>query len=112
MKPSEQLIAARALIEQPERWTRGEYARTKSGQYTKVNGKYAACFCAIGAVAYVLRKRPINAEKTMAYKTLLSASIALTSQDVDQLNDYCDHATVMRMYDKAIEFAQQAEGAP
>ncbi len=53
MKPSEVLRAARKLIETPDKWTKGEYARDAEGKVCPRRGKEACQWCASGALQYV-----------------------------------------------------------
>lgn len=48
------LIEARAKIQNPENWTKGVYARAKSGKETLPNSKDAVSYCSIGAIFSVL----------------------------------------------------------
>jgi hypothetical protein len=48
-KRSEILIAARAIIADPERWTQGHLARDANGQLAEPNEAAACSFCAYGA---------------------------------------------------------------
>jgi len=49
MKPSEILIAARALVDTPDKWTKGSYAKDGQGRQVPSYSEQAQCFCTLGA---------------------------------------------------------------
>ena len=89
MKPSE-------LIADPERWTRGWYAKTATGQDVNACDGAACRWCAIGAL------RRCIPDPIARWKVLESACEAARRiyqvQHLDQLNDGPDgHAKVLRV---------------
>lgn len=48
--PTDALIAARVLIEIPEHWTQGDWAKTKEGRACGALEDDAFCFCISGAL--------------------------------------------------------------
>lgn len=52
-KPSEILSAAADLIEQPGKWTQGEYAKDGRGRGCYGFDEQAQCFCLLGAIQKV-----------------------------------------------------------
>jgi hypothetical protein len=54
MKPSE-------LLDRPERWTKGAYARYSNGEFCSTNTPGAECFCLIGALVYCEKHSESNA---------------------------------------------------
>ena len=96
------LREARALIEDPERWTTREYARDAEGGALDDGAEPAAvCWCAVGALDRVTGE-PVDLLHDPAYRLL--AKVA--SYEVTRTNDRHGHAAVLRMYDRAIELAE------
>ena len=97
-KVRENLIAARALIDTPEKWGKGGY----------VSATPNVCFCAVGALANancwsfaeVWHERAID----VLYDKLPPNSGGLTVY-----NDHPDttHADIMALFDRAIAAAEQ-----
>lgn len=118
------LIAARALIADPEHWTQGELAIEKVGARCDANEPYAYAFCALGALAHV---RNVIAPAGDAYADAASCCldnaasglfsvpkrigclslVALVNDgELDELEDLEPsevHKHVLAMYDRAIE---------
>ncbi len=101
MKISENLKAAKALIENPEHWMQEDYFDTGIMDT-------ATCFCALGAV------RKVSGEVTDWTPEARYLRDAVFSIDhgvsVDLFNDESTHEEVMKMFDKAILIAE-SEGA-
>jgi hypothetical protein len=93
----EQLKAARELISDPEHWCRGAYARRKNGSECNSWSKSAHSFCALGA---------FRGYGDNAWRTLNLAAKNMGFLSAHHLNDSTDHATVMEMFDRAIEHAE------
>lgn len=106
MTPRETLIAARAKIEAPERWTQGEFARTAKGNKAKPLSRRAQCWCSIGAVAAVTKRHPVLIPNDV-YQFLQSA-MGITERLVSIWNDDHTHAEVMAAFGRAIELAGDA----
>lgn len=109
-KPSEILIAAKAVIADPKHWTKGAIAKNSDGYSTYVSSETASCWCSVGAyyrVAEAIDETPIA---ITAFETLTRAATAFGRfLSVADMNDASDHATVMSVWDKAIELAKEAE---
>jgi hypothetical protein len=99
------LKAARALIEDPERWTQHEYAVKGDGSGTFSLDVDARQWCATGALQRVLAGQ--IASETEAFIILESAAQDLDVDGIIGVNDELGHAAVMQMYNKAIEIAQK-----
>lgn len=109
MKTSEILIAAKALIDQPEKWTQHHAARNADGEQSSFNPATkeftgAVCYCSWGALYAVEKLMP--ATYSDAWNTLCDSAIAPIS-----FNDAHGrkHSEVMAMYDKAIRLAEFKE---
>ncbi len=87
------LIAARALIDTPEKWHKGGWGKD-------------GCFCAVGAVREVTRTSAYSVWATGAC-IALEAAIEDGPRDVPSFNDRetTTHADIMALFDRAIEAA-------
>ena len=107
MKTREILVAARELISQPERWTKGEYARDLNGRRVSPGGPNAVCWCSIGAMAKVAGLSSGEMEASEASVTLALA--AESNGVIPEWNDASGHQSVVEAFDRAIA---QCEVAP
>jgi len=100
MSVRDDLIAARALIDTPEKWHRGSMA--------SFDGK---CLCAMGAIRNVLRAQGYThwISRTPLYQNL-RAALPRGFNQVPTFNDdpSTTHADIMALFDRAIA----AAGAP
>jgi hypothetical protein len=116
MKISDQLRAEWALINKPEKWTKGEYARDKAGNFAILESKSACKFCQEGARITVLGIE--------AYSTRCDNLIVNDADDLAHnvaklfgfsnaifLNDHSDttHDDMRIFYDTMIYIAEQCE---
>lgn len=109
----ELLIAARKLIEKPENWTQGSYARDTRGRPASVQSISSTCFCALGACHRARRDgdydRSVQLYATdalsQAAKDLFDTGSIVTINDQDTLPREEVHADVLQMFDLAIERA-------
>lgn len=96
------LIAARALIDTPDKWTQHTYARNPHGEITFPEEGDAICFCGQGAVFRVLGNS--NSDR-------LDAALEALNQAAGcyfvKLNDdpATTHADVLAVFDRAIAAA-------
>lgn len=96
MSVKENLIKAKALIDTPEKWTRGEYM-------------HSGCFCALGALAEALDIDPVSARLSMTPELLaLRGAVPEPFFSVWRYNDEpsTTHADVLALFDRAIEAAK------
>ena len=112
MKASEVLKAARALIDTPEKWTKGNYARDESGRPTPYESDGACQFCAVGAV----KRAAMPADLSAAWRAedlLSDTAWGMYNMTIVSFNDRADtkHAQVLKVYDKAIKVAEWEEAA-
>lgn len=94
MNTKEILIAARALIDTPEKHTQGVSARNAVGNPVDPKEKQAVCFCPLGAIDRVCYN---NHDYFKAY-TILRGVVGMVSK----FNDTHTHAEVLAMFDEAI----------
>lgn len=106
MTTVEILIAARALITPPDKWTQGEIARDDEGNATSPTAMDAVCWCAQGAIAKVAGGHYLIGA-FYARDTLRKVA----GNKVFNFNDGHTHAEVLAALDRAIELAR-AEAAP
>lgn len=100
-----ELMQARALIAKPDGWTTSAFARDDTGTPVDVHDKTAVCFCALGAIARVRcseKARNLLADAARQVDTVYG-SILMVNDD-----PMYGHASVLRMYDKAIELAEES----
>lgn len=94
------LIAAKALIDTPEKWGKGAYIPREG------------CYCALGAVAKVADHDPEAAWSDDRVKGLWDALAAALpgSRDVPTFNDRptTTHADIMALFDRAIASAESS----
>lgn len=93
----ENLIAARALIDTPEKWIKGEFGDMVSG-----------CYCSIGAVAAVLgisgEETELNSKEAGALARAMPGGWGEDGICVPDFNDAdaTTHADIMALFDRAI----------
>lgn len=110
MKTSEVLKAGRALIDTPEKWTKGVSARMADGRGCSPWDDAAVCFCSIGALDRLHRATASYEEAQEALKVLRFVSYVQTGIDeVFRFNDSHSHAEVLAVWDAAIKIAKEAE---
>ncbi len=100
--PRDILVAARALIERPERWTQGAYRRDAEGD--KCDEDHAVCWCVEGAMLHVSNR--YSYEYHNAHRLLVVATgTSLTG--AEHWNDWPSrtHQQVLATFDRAIELA-------
>lgn len=108
---AEILKQARALIEDPERWHQGYYARTEDGRVVDAYDPDACAWCAEGAVLKAGGSLFENAPESILLDACAVDIAATLDLDyavmfANHLNDQTDHATVLRMFDCAIAKAE------
>lgn len=104
--PADVLLAARDLIAEPERWTRGVPARDTEGFEVGVTNTAAAQFCMVGAVMHVTRRDCVDFgvyDKCWPYLGQACGG------SITGFNDRRTHADVLAAMDRAIELAKEAE---
>lgn len=114
----EVLEAAKARIEDPERWTQGAEARVEQrGREVAPNDPEAACWCAMGALLAELNLRSVHGQPT--FKLLARAAreahprsrwnAVVTANDGGSRAEA--HPHLLTIFDRAISLAR-AEEAP
>ena len=93
---ADKLRAARALIEDPEQWCQGAFARDKAGNHTFSSASDAVQWCALGACTKV----------GVDGYLLQRVSGQSTAEDI---NDHDGHEAVMLLFDRAISLAEQEQ---
>lgn len=107
---TEALIKAKALIADPKRWTQSFYARDKDGNHCSWCDEKATCWCATGARNRVISQKLVDFPLRMRVVAFMDAAAvklggvnSVFFSSAVALNDLTDHATVMKMFDLAIE---------
>lgn len=101
-----QLEAAKALIADPTNWCQGTMAMSRHRWPIGISDPQASAWCSEGAI---VRITGAVSEKGNLWRFLRSASHELGYFAPFELNDNTNHATVMRMFDRAIELAWERE---
>lgn len=102
MTPKEALVAARQLIADPKNFCQGTYALDAGGCAAGWSSDDAVAFCAVGAVYKVTRSWTPDDALDLLNK---AAGAAFTSSLVN-VNDLLGHASVLKMFDLAIQAAE------
>lgn len=98
----QQLIEAKALIQDKKNWTVRVFARDAKGFDVPPNSEDATCFCAMGALAKVMGKDYID-YRADEVVSLNAAALDMGYISAAKLNDHAGHEKVMLMFKKAIE---------
>lgn len=100
------LITARALIDTPEKWTKGTYARDAEGLSCSVDAE-ACSFCAMGAMytaAPLYRAAPKRHTSYCGALGTLTKECPYSMCVVDYNDDPdTEHKDIMALFDRAIE---------
>ena len=103
MKPSEVLIAAKDCIKTVDKWTQGTYARDGFNNEVEVDSPRATCFCAAGAVDFVVGSGAAPAWVALSYLYRAMGT------PIASYNDSHTHEDVMKKFDEAIELAKSED---
>lgn len=101
------LRKARALIDAPEKWTTGQYAKDADGGFCDTWSQ-ATCFCASGAL---LAAGDVGLDEFNVASGWEDAYALLSRQmrgNIIDFNDSRTHAEVLAAFDKAIAAAEAA----
>lgn len=109
MKISEQLKAAKALIDAPHKWTQGVPARDQKENNVPFDSGKACRFCSVGAIWRVNTTLTQLGEFVDApVRAVLSKAAGM---EIVGYNDSHNWEDVMNVWDKAIALAERDEGA-
>jgi hypothetical protein len=100
---AQNLTEARKLVEKPECWTKGEYARDEENLPTFVRAENAKCFCVLGAISRASGVHPLDLEDTPEYAAFASAADMNPARFNDGLKR--QHSEILETFDRAIELA-------
>lgn len=103
MKPSEVLRKARALIEKPERWTKGWFSRDADGAEVSSSNQEAVCWCSVGAIWHA-----VGNDYQGLYAARAFLAEAIDDDDVTKWNDRSTHEAVVAAFDRAIALAEES----
>lgn len=95
------LREARKLIERPEAWTQGVWARNAAGAEVEESSSDAVCWCSVGAIFRVAPRQNYDVIRALAALTGGMSPIAF--------NDTHTHAEVLAALDKAIALAESSQ---
>ena len=112
---ADHLRAAKALIDAPERWTKGAFARRADGLMLMRGESWdqASCFCAEGAI-----RRSQNGVLPHVLDAFMERAIPKSfkfeahARNFVMFNDHPDttHADIMALFDRAISLADREAG--
>lgn len=111
--PLDILTAARNILADPTAWTKGEFAKGKSGRAVSPFGPYATCFCAIGALQRAAGRELAKADRKTS-NSYVDARAVLEAetprQIVTMFNDspQTSHEDIIGVFNLAIATAQAA----
>ena len=110
METIEILRSARALIDAPEKWTKGTEARDAHGFRVRFESPDAVCFCAVGALLGALHRAGNDDDGECVALRRLRKALPIGFADVVSLNDHPDttHADIMAVFDRAIAAEEAA----
>lgn len=102
MTPKEVLVATRAKISDPNRWTREVAARDGHGIPCDPDQPEAACWCLVGAIVAVCPND--QAARNQAYVLLRAPTLnwELGIRNLHIFNDRNPHCVVLTKLDEAI----------
>ena len=108
MSAADLLLAARAVLAEPEHWTQGHEAVTASGAVIGCVSKAAHRFCMAGAL---IRAHWDTHTGESAYDDAYRHLMRATCSTVTAFNDapHRTHAQVLDAFDAAIRLAKDAE---
>jgi hypothetical protein len=110
MKPSEVLRAARKLIERPESWTQGTWARSANGsELPREKRDRAKSYCQMGATFTACSNLGVGGK--VAERCLLLLRDAEQTENLAEWNDAFErkHGEVLEAFDRAIEIAESGQ---
>ena len=116
MTPAEILRAAREKIEMPENWCQRASAFSARNTIVSVRSDEACRWCASGAIASLPEAdgQGVTAAWGFLNEVALDFGYDGNAESLDPfvvLNDRANHPTVLRMFSRAIELAEQEESA-
>ena len=100
------LRKARAVIEKPENWTKGTFARSAKGNPVSAVGRAACAWCAVGAV-----RRVTGYDQILFSRVGRALSYASDGPSIVTINDSpkATHADVLALFDRAIAAEEAAQ---
>ncbi len=119
MKLQDELVAAKALVDTPDKWVKRFFARNSEGTPCPPTDRDAVCFCLLGALSHVkgmkidrwqtphesanLMAEVIQGEPTDPQRPLMGYNV------VTNFNDKAQHAEMLEMLDKSIALAKERD---
>lgn len=97
------LIAARALIDTPDKWIKRHWASDADGRQVFPTDPGAVCYCLVGAIRACDGGTPARSLVATVIDELFDYRFTMTTDFNDDLAT--THADVMRVLDTAIERA-------
>lgn len=104
---SQILKDARALIEDPKRWTQGAFARTATLLPIGPIQPKATCWCALGAITKVSKERTALGHRMSIAIECAIVELPDDFNSIDSFNDNTTHDKVLTLFDRAIARAER-----
>lgn len=99
------LVAARAKIDSPDKWTKGNFAADEFGNRAHVDSPSATCWCLDGSLVHAARVHLGSLGEARDVVEMALSDDDDTALSIWEFNDGKDttHAEVMAVLDAAIE---------
>ena len=98
------LVAARARLDDPDRWTQEAYARRVDNETCKPRDPGACKWCLLGAIAHESNQFGIIPPPLLTFlEGMRSYCFKDQFQNVTELNDYLSHSSVLGFLDLALQ---------
>lgn len=111
-KTSELLRAAKAKIEDPKRWTKGDTALDSRGERVGARDATACCWCSMGALSAAGAIVPTGDDPATCMLRRCIMPRKPYGASLVEFNDApaTTHADVMALFERAIAMAESEEG--
>lgn len=106
------LIGARALIAEPEHWTKGSFAKDSQGVECNVRATAAYCWCAEGAIAKAsIESASGLTDRGQAFNALERTTLHWETHSIACFNDdpNTTHAMVIDAFDLTIAHVKRSK---
>lgn len=107
LKASDYAKQMKALIDTPEKWTTGSYARDCDGLVVALDSKSAVCYCSLGAIGAI--DSPIEIRDSIYGAVEQGFKHKGKYTVVAMNNDSSTHEEVMEAWDRAIAILEDHE---
>lgn len=99
------LVCAREILSDPDHWTKGTLARTKTNKMTTTSNPAACRYCSMGAIVKCSGNIYEENDATIILEEAIGGNIIAFNDNVRTTHD-----DLMKMWDKAIRIAKEKAG--